>query len=270
MAGRLLTAMAVVLAIGMLAIDTAPALAQPTSSCPYYYPIRAVGAACTGDYIAITGSNACCKAAPRAPQSQPQRGGGGYSGGGGNSNSNRIAAGLAAGGLMLDVLSILFDMASSSAVPIQDTSEEQQRNMRIQGERADALWRASQWNATAVAAMKSGDDKTASAHFAAAVKYAEDANDTDAINLYKRNQHLIEAQILLKEALAAKAERRYEESEKLLMRSSFYAGLANRPDLRDRIRNYRRELRTQNPATAQKPFKEETSCVTVNGELMCD
>ena len=36
------------LALGVvLAAGIAPALAQPTSSCPYYYPIRAVGAACT-------------------------------------------------------------------------------------------------------------------------------------------------------------------------------------------------------------------------------
>ena len=259
MAGRFWTVAAV-----MFALSAAPALAQPTSSCPYYYPIRAVGAACTGEYIPITGSNACCKAAPRAPQSSGGGGGRSYS------NYDRISAGLAVGGAMLDVLSILLDMASSSAGPVGDTSEDKQRNMRIQGERADALWRAGQWNATAVAAMKAGDDITAQAHFAAAVKYAEDSGNNDAINLYNRNQHLMEAQVLLKEALAAKAERRYEEAEKLLMRSSFFAGLADRPDLRDRIKNYRRELRTQNPAAAKKPFKEDTSCVTVNGELMCD
>jgi len=251
-----------VVAAGLM-IGGAPALAQPTSSCPYYYPIRAVGAACTGEYIPITGSNACCKAAPRAPQSQS---GGGRS----NSNYDRIGAGLAVGGAMLEVLSSLLDMMGSSAAPVADTSEDQQRNIRIQGERAEALWRAGQWNATAVAAMKAGDDKTAAAHFAAAVKYAEDSGNNDAINLYKRNQHLMEARILLKEALAAKAEQRYEEAEKLLMRASFFAGLADRPDLRDRIKDYRRELRTQNPAAAKKPFKEETSCVPVNGELMCD
>jgi hypothetical protein len=46
--------------------------------------------------------------------------------------------------------------------------------------------------------------------------------------------------------------------------------LAGRPDLRDRIKDYRRELRDQTPGAAKKPFKENTSCVTVNGQLMCD
>lgn len=258
MAGRFLTAIGVVLAAGI-----APALAQPTSSCPYYYPIRAVGAACTGEYIPITGSNACCKAAPRAQQ--PQSRGGGY-----GSSYDRIGAGLAVGGAMLEVLSSLLDMMGSSSAPVADTSQEEQDKIRVKGERAEALWRAQQWNATAVAAMKAGDDITAEAHFAAAVKYATDSGNNDAINLYKRNQHLMEARILLKEALAAKAERNFEEAEKLLQRASFYAGLAGRPDLRDRIKDYRRELRDQTPGGAKKPFKDNTSCVTVNGQLMCD
>ncbi|MFO0987575.1 MAG: hypothetical protein U1F37_09415 [Alphaproteobacteria bacterium] len=88
---------------------------------------------------------------------------------------NRVGAGLAAGGAMLEVLGALLNMLGSS--PSSDDDARAEAEARWRGDRADARRRAAAWNASGLAQAKLGDDVSAEAHFAAAVKFAQNAGD---------------------------------------------------------------------------------------------
>ena len=78
-----------------------------------------------------------------------------------------------------------------------------------------------------------------------------------------RTHDLREAQALLTQGDIAGA-------EKFLLRASHAAYDADRKDLEDQILAYRRQLHQETPRLRQKPFREKTTCMNVNGETICD
>lgn len=247
-----------------------PALAQ---ICHPYAPIRATGAACSraGAIAHIRNPNSgemvCCVPAPGSAPS--------YRG----PVNDRYATGLRAAGTMLGIVAELLSMIDSSpevdydaearARAVERERERAAAQQRLDAQRLDAARRAEAWNELGLRQARIGDYTSAVQHLKAAVRYAIEGGDDAGEKLYERNLSVIEAYLLLREALAFKAEGQIQAANRRFMLAEHRAWQAGRADLRDRISGYRLSMVASNPR-ARLPAKKKTSCVSANGQLLCD
>jgi len=236
--------------------------------CNAHYPTRATGAACYGSNATahITrphdGVVVCCVRPPQSSSGTttyrvaPQQ--------------NRYAAGLAAAGLGLSLFLEAWQLFESAEAESSEEDYQAELRARVEGERLDARRTAAAWNYSGLQAARNEDFVSAEAHLSAAVKYAIDARDDDLEELYKRNREIVRAQWYLKEGLALKAEGDLDGAQKYLLKASHAAYDADNRDLEQRILAYRRDLHASSPKLRKQPFRERSSCVTVNGQQMCD
>ena len=244
--------------VSLIVFGAGAAAAQVCNSA---YPIRATGAACSGPNVGYVGRQPggdvfCCIGSSRSTGSIYA-----YPGG------NRVGAGLAAGGAMLEVLGALLNMFGSS--PSSDADARAEAEARWRGDRADARRKAAAWNASGLAQAKLGDDVSAEAHFAAAVKFAQNAGDTDAEQLYNRNMYVARARQDLRRALALQADGRINEADDAYMRAAGAARFAGRADLSEQIYRQRGDMLAQTAKSGRR-IESKRSCTVVNGETLCD
>ncbi len=257
-AGRLA---AVVLATSSMAgIAMAQQWSQP---CPPYYPIRAVGAACTGDYVPIMGTNACCKAAPstntRRGSIPSQR----YDT---RTTPGQIGAAIGIAGALLGIIAELVDMFGSDPASSAPSTPD------YSGERNQMLGDAARLNREGIALMRAGEDRTAAQYFKRALQAAQEAGDAAAAEEYTRNLYNVLAQSELKEAIRLDQEGFFSEASRRLAVAHNYARKADRVDLAERIEKVRQQVYDKIeklPASQRKEIKKTTECVLINGQHIC-
>jgi hypothetical protein len=235
------------------------------SSCPYYFPIRATGAACSGpNAISITGSNACCVAAPSGSRGSTIRVPNMPSG------ADRYQAGLAIGiaglGIIVELINLFGpSMASESAPPAEPDYRGQ-----LAGERADAVRQAQRWHAAAMREVQKGDMRSAEGFLYKAVKLAEDGADYQLRHQYQLQLHTVSATKHMMEGLALQAEGRHDEAIKEMLRAGTNARLAGQIKLAQRIDTYRRQLLAQSKGSSPSEKRQTGTCMMVNGQLVCE
>lgn len=251
---------AVVLAASSMA-ETAMAQ-QWSQPCPPYYPIRAVGAACTGDYVPITGTNACCKAMPststRRGSIPSQR----YDT---RTTTGQVGAAIGLAGALLGIIAELVDMFASEPSSAPSTPDYSEERNRMLGD-------AARLNREGIALMRSGEERTASQYFKRALQAAQEAGDTAAADEYTRNLYNVLAQTEIKEAIRLEQEGFYNDAGRRLAKAYDYARRAQRPDLADRIQKMSGELYAKAdklPRDQRKEIKKTTECVLINGQHIC-
>lgn len=244
------------------------------SSCPYYYPIRASGAACNGpNAIAITGTSACCIAAPSAaPRSgMPRTGSINIPAG-----SDRYAAGLAIGIVGLAIVLDLLDLFGPSTVgDAAPQSEYDALRDRARGERDDARTEAARWHAAALREVRKGDMRSADGFLFKAMKLARGANEFELAGQYELELYAVRATQTMKEGLALQAEGNLKAAEKQFERAAYFAQFTGRPELSKRIFDYRISIASQMPKGVAPPrakakIAPRSTCVEANGQLMCE
>lgn len=236
--------------------------------CNAHYPIRATGAACSGSNATahITrphdGVVTCCIATERviAPRGSTYYGPNQY---------QRVQAGLAMAGSALGILGEFAKVIESWTTPTPDERWQGQ----VRAERADAAKRAAQWHQSSLISLRAGDDRSAIIHMEQAVRAAEELDDANAVAQYEQALRIIRAQAELKEALALRAERRYNEAFSAFGRAKIYARNAERADLAARIEQYRQEVQAEVrrlPPQQRRTIKQTKDCSFVNGQYLCD
>jgi hypothetical protein len=236
------------------------------SSCPYYFPIRATGAAChSGNAIAITGTNACCVAAPRGSSTirVPNM----------PSGADRYQAGLALGivgvGIIVELINLFGPSVASASAPNAELDYER-RVGRVAGERAEAVREAQRWHAAAMREVQKGDMRSAEGFLAKAAKLAEDGADYELRNRYQIQLDTVLATRHMMEGLALQAEGRRGEALREMLAAGSHARLAGQVKLAERIDGYRRQLRSGTPESGAPGKKETGICMMVNGARVCE
>ena len=181
--------------------------------------------------------------------------------------NQRIAAGMEAAGALVTILSTLAGIVERSAPSPQ--IERDVIREREQGERVEECRAAAAWAASGARQLKVGDEKSAEAHFAAAVQHAQNGHCGEPEVTYERLRHLARARHALNEALIQIGSGAQKIDYDYLLRLAQYeANVAEQRDLAARIEAYRREAHEK--TGKGQPFKKKTSCVEVNGQMMCD
>lgn len=181
--------------------------------------------------------------------------------------NQRVAAGFAAAGALVDLLGVVLDLVDRSSAAQPDDSRDIIRRLE-QGERIEACRVAAAWAASGTRQLMAGDYTSAHAHFRAAVTRGRDGHCNDALEEYERNASLTSAYESMLTAIEMIGAKRYKEAENQLMVASSAAFSARARELQTRIIGYRRGLHDK--VAKGTAFKERTACIEVNGELECD
>ena len=260
----------VVVSLALVAI-AAEAAAQ--GICNAHYPIRATGAACNsanavGHITRPTdGVVVCCIG---SPQSSSPRGGTVNV----PSATDRYAAGLALGAAGLGIVSDLIDMIERSSASQDAAPPRHFYRDRLAQEREDARLEAARWYEAAVYEIRKGDMHSAEGFLAKAVKLAAGGTEYELRDRYQLELNAVKATQAMKEGLALEAEGRPKEALQRMDMAAYWAEQAGRKDLHARIRQYRETLRaagsgTRAGRTGSEPG-ERSTCLQVNGELICE
>jgi hypothetical protein len=264
-------------AVGALLASGELAIAQ--SICNAAYPTRATGAACSGPNAVghITrpdGLVVCCIGSYRA--ASPNRGRvsipSNISAGG-----DRYAAGLQLGvaGLSLIIELINLFGPSMAGDSSGDIVREQERvRSELQEERRQAHRDAARWHEAGMREVKKGDMRSAEGFLIKAARLAEASTDFALRDRYERELNVVKATQHMKEGLAFQAEGKIAYAALELNKAAYFAELTGRPDLSQRIRDYRRNL-IANQSNGTKPQKapkitEKSTCLEVNGKMICE
>lgn len=257
-------------AVGLIACCGQPAFAQQFDAvCPAAWPIRLTGAACSGPNVGFVtkrpdGQAVCCAAPPRSANVHNGR----TTYYGGPSQGNRIAAGMALGAAGLEIVGMLVDMLGGASQPNPVFDEAYEKiSRKVDADRAKAAFEAEQLNAGGLKAAQAGNYLTALGDF-------KRAADRDPGNFqYQKNMAAMDALLLLQEALALTAEKKFSPAFTTFAKAEARARDAERPDIAQRIDTYRQQLLGQlekAPQSVRDSVKPTKQCLQVNGEYVCD